>query len=111
MRRNRPLRGGSGRDIFVLAERGEIFYDDRGNNTSGTSDYALIEDFSSGRDKIQLSYQADLYSIGSAPKGLPSGAGIFYANSPYDNPELIGVVANVSPSELSLTNTSQFLYA
>jgi hypothetical protein len=48
------LTGGSGADLFVLGNSSGIFYNDGYNSQSGTTDYALITDFNSGQDRLQL---------------------------------------------------------
>lgn len=50
--------GGNGKDVFVLGSNGDIYYD---SNTD--SDLAIIEDFQSGDDKIQLFGSADNYTL------------------------------------------------
>ena len=48
------LTGGAGMDIFVLGDLRGVFYNDQLNANSGSSDYALITDFSLIDDKLQL---------------------------------------------------------
>ena len=48
------LIGGLGADTFVLGDSRGVFYDDRIATNSGRSDYAIIQDFTKGVDKIQL---------------------------------------------------------
>ena len=48
------LTGGVGADIFILADSRGAFYNDGIDRTLGTNDYALIKDFQSGVDKLQL---------------------------------------------------------
>jgi Ca2+-binding RTX toxin-like protein len=48
------LTGSVGEDIFILADSRGAFYNDGVNRTLGTNDYALIQDFQSGVDKLQL---------------------------------------------------------
>ncbi|BAY82253.1 hypothetical protein NIES267_17320 [Calothrix parasitica NIES-267] len=52
------LRGGDGADTFVLAESGQVFYTD-----TKSSDLAILEDFVSGEDKIQLTGSIDDYDF------------------------------------------------
>jgi len=52
------LRGGDGADTFVLGESGHVFYADE-----GFFDLAIIEDFVSGEDKIQLTGAIDDYTF------------------------------------------------
>ncbi len=114
------LTGNRGDDTFILGTAlpngtKSVFYDDGDTATDGTGDYALITDFSisgcclgKGRDTIQLSGSASDYSLGTSPTGLPLGTGIFHSNDA--TPELIGIVAGISPSELSLSNSNQFTF-
>ena len=48
------LTGGGGRDVFVLGSGTRVYYDDGNAKTTGNKDYALITDFSSGVDKLQV---------------------------------------------------------
>ena len=48
------LTGSVGADIFILADSRGAFYNDGIDRTLGTNDYALIKDFQSGVDKLQL---------------------------------------------------------
>lgn len=48
------LTGGSGADTFVLGDAVNVFYDDNNSTTPGFGDYALITDFQSSQDRIQL---------------------------------------------------------
>jgi len=59
------LTGGAGADIFVLGDSRGVFYDDRQNNNLGTADYALIKDFRSGEDKLQLRESSYLFTVSS----------------------------------------------
>ncbi|AFY56148.1 putative calcium-binding protein [Rivularia sp. PCC 7116] len=52
------LTGGAGIDTFVLGEDYHVFYSD-----AGFGDVAIIEDFVSGEDKIQLTGSLDDYSF------------------------------------------------
>ena len=106
------LKGGRGRDTFVLGDRGQVFYDDRSRFAVGFEDYALIEDFeSNGTDKIQLAGSAgDYVLINTDSAGiLPIGVGIF-AQSVGEANELVGVVANASSNNLALSNSAQFSF-
>lgn len=48
------LTGLAGSDVFVLGDSRGVFYDDRRSGNLGTADYALINDFRSGEDMLQL---------------------------------------------------------
>jgi Ca2+-binding RTX toxin-like protein len=121
------LTGGAGADTFVLGQSGITSYDDRdglldrfedffnGNIAiDGLSDFARITDFQSGVDRIQLGGSRDSYVLRSVPNSLQGGAvnadmGIF-KKGPLQPLELIGIVQD-APSNLSLTNTSQFTFS
>ena len=48
------LIGGLGADVFLLGDSRGIFYDDGNASSTGISDYALVQDFTTGVDKLQL---------------------------------------------------------
>ena len=48
------LTGGAGSDVFVLGNASGTFYDDRLTSQTGTTDYALITDFTIGQDSLRL---------------------------------------------------------
>jgi Ca2+-binding RTX toxin-like protein len=48
------LTGGGGSDLFVLGISSGTFYDDAYISQAGTADYALITDFDTGQDRLQL---------------------------------------------------------
>lgn len=123
------LIGGAGRDRFVLGNRSSgqarLFYDD-GDNTfdgdnniftgmDGVSDFALIADFQSGTDVIQLVGSANDYVIRNVGGSLSRGStaqdvGIFKKRPSLIQPdELIAVVQDVGGSTLNL-NSSQFSF-
>ncbi|HEY9219399.1 MAG TPA: S8 family serine peptidase [Phenylobacterium sp.] len=95
------LTGAGGSDLFVLGEtaRGR-FYDDGWSFTSGTGDYALIQDFVAGVDKIQLAGVAARYFFAATTVGGVSGLGIYYDSNLNGvrggNDELIGLVKGAS---------------
>jgi Ca2+-binding RTX toxin-like protein len=61
------LTGGSGADLFILGNSSGIFYNDAYNSQTGTTDYALITDFNSGEDSLQL--KSGTYYFGAASGG------------------------------------------
>jgi len=73
-------------DTFVLGNLNSSFY---ANN--GEEDYALIKDFDTSLDIIQLKGTAEKYQLGSSPIGLEEGTAIFINST-----ELIGIVEGVS---------------
>ncbi len=82
----------------------------------GNNDYALITDFNSSEDAIELALteftsagpsstsQTVEYSLGAAPSGLPQGTGIYVENLG-TQPDLIGILQGVDPSSVSLTDS------
>ena len=98
------LTGGSGVDQFILGDRNNVYYNDGSSLTSGTGDYALIADFNSSQDKIQLKRSASNYRlnvVGSHTEVLLDNDGIagFSAKD-----ELIGIVQG--NTSLNLNSTS-----
>jgi len=67
------LTGGSGGDLFVLGNSSGIFYNDAYNSQTGTTDYALITDFNTGADSLQL--KSGTYYFGAASGGYQN---LFY---------------------------------
>jgi Ca2+-binding RTX toxin-like protein len=115
------LTGNQNNDTFVLGTeiadgRDFSFYNDANLGNAGLGDYALIKDFglfnntqNLGLDKIQLAGLRSNYSLGASPNS--SGTEIFYTSGAAEEvPELIGIVENVSVSQLNLANTSQFTF-
>jgi Ca2+-binding RTX toxin-like protein len=109
------MRGGAGKDTFVLGMAGDTKAKFTGSAYyvgGGDKDYALIQDFQLGGngDKIQL-YSKDLkptdYVLGAVATGLPNGVGIYTNDAAHD---LVGIIQGqgVSLSTLSLTNNAQF---
>ncbi len=86
------LTGGTGTDRFIVGDETGLFYDDRNTATAGTGDYALITDFNSAEDLINLNGRRSDYRLAAAPTGLPTGTAI-YRNKPAGEPdELIAIV-------------------
>ena len=98
------LTGAAGSDTFVLGDENRVYYDDGDSLTRGDSDFALITDFDSSEDFIQLQGSADLYSLDF----FTSGAGTIDADLIFDpgvtaRGEVIATLQAVS-SELALTD-------
>lgn len=64
------LIGGSGRDLFVLGDKNEAYYNDGKNKGFGRKDYALIEDFNANEDVIQLHGNTEDYRLHELKSGL-----------------------------------------
>lgn len=91
-----------------------VFYSDGDPTTPGINDYALITNFvfspdPNVTDRIVLAGDPSNYSLGASPDGLPSGTGVFFSQD-QAVPELIGIVENVSPSQLNLSDPNQFTF-
>ena len=99
------LSGGFGRDTFVLGDADNVFYDDGDALTTGESDFALITDFNSRQDSIELSGSAEFYTLDFFSSGFgTTNAAIIY-DSPSARGELIAIVEDVS-SDLDINDSA-----
>ena len=104
------LTGLSGDDLFILGDSSGSYYDDGLPANRGTTDMAIIKDFSSG-DRIQLWGTSSQYSLVSALYTGIKGVRIdLLPSTPGSLPEAIGFVQGATIASLSLSNSSQFLY-
>jgi hypothetical protein len=87
------------RDRLILGDANSVYYNDGNANSNGTGDYALLSGFVRDRDIIQLKGTANDYSLGAAPRGLPSGTAIYWRGD--GQLELIGIVSQQSNLNLS----------
>ncbi|MEH1830010.1 MAG: Calx-beta domain-containing protein [Nostoc sp.] len=71
------LTGGIGVDRFVVGDATNVFYNDGNNSNAGLTDYALIKDFNSSQDKIQLKGAANRYLLRASPISSVSGTAIY----------------------------------
>ena len=105
------LRGGFGNDRFVLANSETVFYNDGNNADTGLADYAAIEDFTVGEDRIRLEGSASMYVLGTSPIVGKLGEAIYLdtdmSGSLTTNDELLAVVENVTGFNL---NSRSFIY-
>ena len=85
------MEGGSGRDRYIIGDEDNIFYT---NHT--WYDHAIIKDFNTEQDIIQLKGQATDYTIKAANSQGYYGSGIFYNNG------MVALVANIASKDLSL---------
>jgi serralysin len=89
-------------DRFILGDTNQVYYNDGNSNNRGLNDYAKIVGFSTAAgDVIQLKGKAADYNISASPAGVVAGTAIY--NNLFGQPELVGVIQNVSG--LSLTST------
>lgn len=94
------LGGGAGNDLFVLGASGKVFYDDANSRSAGTADYARINDFVSGQDRLQLA-AGKSYAFNRTTLSGTSGINLYWdsnANGKLDvkSDELIAFIAGVS---------------
>ncbi|AFY79638.1 subtilisin-like serine protease [Pleurocapsa sp. PCC 7327] len=96
------LTGFSDSDTFVLGDASRVFYSDGDPLTTGESDYALISDFDSSQDIIQLhgaiaQYDLDFFTTSSGS----INAALIYDPGDAARGELISILQNV-PTDLNL---------
>jgi Ca2+-binding RTX toxin-like protein len=97
------LCGGGGNDTFVLGDSTQAFYND-GKTGTGLTDYAVMLDFNSQQDTIQLSGSATDYVLAALPSELAlTGTGIYYTagSQAAGARELVGVTLGVTLSDFS----------
>ncbi|MEL6816332.1 MAG: calcium-binding protein [Cyanobacteria bacterium J06598_3] len=70
------LTGNGDGDIFQLVGRTQIIFSDRSSN-KGLSEYAVITDFNSAEDRIELMGSAGRYVLGASPVSGVSGTAIY----------------------------------
>jgi Ca2+-binding RTX toxin-like protein len=92
------LTGGAGRDTFVLGDATRVYYDDGNPRSTGENDYALITDFNSEEDFIQLNGSADLYSLDFFTEFGITSAALIYDPGVAARGEQIAILQNVSPT-------------
>lgn len=103
------LIGGEESSTFVLGTFQKTFYNDGDTLTTGTDDYAIITNFQTTDDFIQLNGTPRDYVLGTSPIPTVSGTAIYLEDSAAGTNELIGIVQGVDPSSLSLGG-SYFVY-
>jgi Ca2+-binding RTX toxin-like protein len=85
------MEGGSGADKYIIGNESKTFYT---NHT--WYDHAIIKDFQTGQDTIQLKGKVSDYTIKAAGSQGISGTGIFYENG------MVALVGNIAPDNFSL---------
>ncbi len=100
------LTGGGGNDLFLLGDAVGRFYDD-GTPGLGSTDLALLTDFSAG-DKIQLHGSSADYRLVSGRHNRIAGVRID-AVAP-GAPETIGFVQGATLASLNLADATQFTF-
>ena len=100
------LIGGLGADTFVLGDENNVYYDDREILSRGEFDFAVIIDFDSSEDFIQLQGSADLYSLDLFTSELGTiDAELIFDPGITARGEVIATLQDVS-SELALTDSA-----
>ncbi len=94
------LSGGAGADVFALGWEGGVYYNDASLTSTGTSDYALITDFTVGVDSLVLDGAASNYYVGASVAGV-TGYGIYLEQGKTD--ELVAVIQ--STTTITVSNT------
>ena len=103
------LTGGPGADLFVLGDAQGSYYND-GTTALGTTDQAVITDFSAD-DRIQLFGSiSDYRLISGRHAGVPGVRIDVLKAAPGNLPEAIGFVHNATLASLNLANPNQFFY-
>ena len=97
------LTGGDGSDTFILGDKDRIYYDDTDQSTGGESDFALVTDFDSALDFIQLNGSAEQYQFDFFSSGGATSAVLIFDPSDLVRVEVIGILENVS-TDLNLTD-------
>jgi subtilisin family serine protease len=91
------LTGGAGSDTFVLADETRVYYSDGDPSTTGDSDFALIRDFDSSEDIIQLQGSTDFYELDLFPTSTGSiNAALIYDPGVLVRGEVIAILEDVS---------------
>ncbi len=97
--------------MFVLGDANQVFYDDRNTATTGKGDYALVTDFNTSADVIQLKGTSDNYVLAPSPAGLPAGTAIYLNKLGSEPEELIAIVQGSTSLSLDgdyFTFTAEF---
>jgi peptidoglycan/xylan/chitin deacetylase (PgdA/CDA1 family) len=84
---------------FILGDADRVYYNDGNSTSGGLTDYAKIVGFSANSDIIQLKGKASDYALNTSPPGVDAGKAIY--NNLFGQPELVGIVQNVSGLNLS----------
>ncbi|WP_141699949.1 calcium-binding protein, partial [Nostoc sp. KVJ20] len=104
------LTGGQGRDTFVLGDQNAVYYNDGNRLSTGNQDYAIIKDFQSRFDTIELKGSASDYLLVQSVGSLPFGTSIFFTGGSNISAELIGLIEGQAATNFNLNNTNQFSF-
>ena len=93
-------------DLFVLGNVNGVFYDDGDNRPVSDRNLALITEFKTSRDRMQLLGSADVYSLEfSTSETDKTNATLVYNPEGCSPRKIIAVLKNVD-SNLSLENSA-----
>ncbi len=85
------LTGGTGADRFILGDAVNVFYDDNNIMNPGFGDLAIITDFNSSQDRIELNGVSQDYRL----QVVGSNTRIFLDKLGAEQDEIIGIVQGV----------------
>lgn len=94
------LTGGAGSDHFWLGNGLHVYYSDNNAHTSGTNDYAVITDFQSGVDKLNITGPSFAYitrqefSLGIGSSDVKDT--LIFRDSGTQTPELIAILQDTT---------------
>lgn len=96
------LTGGGGNDLFILGASGVVYYDDKNAKSSGTKDFARVNDYTVGQDAIQLA-AGKIYLYNVMTLSGVNGLGIYVdtnGNNSLDTrtDEMIGFIVGIATS-------------
>ncbi|MDF5738195.1 MULTISPECIES: calcium-binding protein [unclassified Nostoc] len=94
------LTGGAGADRFILGDAANVFYDDNNTTTPGFGDLAIIIDFDSSQDRIELKGSPQDYLL----QVVGNNTRIFLDKLGGEQNEAIGIVQGVVGLSLDSDN-------
>jgi serralysin len=94
------LTGGVGLDTFVLGDAANVFYDDKNTTNAGFGDLAIITDFNTSEDRIELKGLPKNYRLQS----VGANTQIFLDKPGTEPDEIIGIVQGVVNLRLESDN-------
>ncbi|WP_013325527.1 Calx-beta domain-containing protein [Gloeothece verrucosa] len=100
--------GGAGSDTIILGNNTQYFYDDNSTTSSGTGNYARIQNFNKTEDFIQLYGSKTNYRLAASPINGITGTAIYRVKTLPEPDELIAIIEGVAVADLNL-NSSYFV--
>jgi Ca2+-binding RTX toxin-like protein len=101
------LTGGAGNDVFILGSTAGAFYNDGSPTSPGITDYALVTDFQTGTDRLQLKGSAANYYLGAHTVPGLSGEGLFLEAGATD--ELVAVIQGAGVNTANTITNAVFV--